>query len=106
MLFFATRARLFKNTRFQDPTVKRMLSKLQNIGKAALPKDKLLEVTSGAPGSPGTCSSLWGGGQPAGGEPRAWGGREVGGAGPELPLGEEQSKGCWEDATARTASPG
>ncbi|KAF5924442.1 hypothetical protein HPG69_018843 [Diceros bicornis minor] len=43
MLFFGTRARLFKIARFQDPVVKRMLSKLQNIDKAALPKDELRE---------------------------------------------------------------
>ncbi|XP_039091839.1 angiotensin-converting enzyme-like protein Ace3 [Hyaena hyaena] len=43
MLYFGTRARLFKISRFQDPAVKRMLSKLQNIDKAALPQDKLRE---------------------------------------------------------------
>ncbi|XP_011366886.1 angiotensin-converting enzyme-like protein Ace3 [Pteropus vampyrus] len=43
MLYFGTRARLFKNASFQDPTIKRMLSKLQNIDKAALPKDELRE---------------------------------------------------------------
>nr|XP_019588384.1 PREDICTED: angiotensin-converting enzyme-like [Rhinolophus sinicus] len=42
-LYFGTRVRLFKNARFQDPAVKRMLSKLQNIEKAALPKDELRE---------------------------------------------------------------
>nr|KAF6454433.1 hypothetical protein HJG63_000150 [Rousettus aegyptiacus] len=43
MLYFGTRARLFKNASFQDPSIKRMLSKLQNIDKAALPKDELRE---------------------------------------------------------------
>ncbi|XP_040495792.1 angiotensin-converting enzyme-like protein Ace3 [Ursus americanus] len=43
MLYFGTRARLFKTSRFQDPAVKRMLSKLQNIDKAALPQDELRE---------------------------------------------------------------
>uniref|UniRef100_A0A9L0S5M0 Angiotensin-converting enzyme n=1 Tax=Equus caballus TaxID=9796 RepID=A0A9L0S5M0_HORSE len=56
MLFFGTQARLFKIARFQDPVVKHMLSKLQNIDKAALPKDELQEVMEGAPRSPGTCS--------------------------------------------------
>uniref|UniRef100_F6XKU8 Angiotensin-converting enzyme n=1 Tax=Equus caballus TaxID=9796 RepID=F6XKU8_HORSE len=52
MLFFGTQARLFKIARFQDPVVKHMLSKLQNIDKAALPKDELQEVMEGAPRSP------------------------------------------------------
>lgn len=56
MLYFGTRARLFKNASFQDPSIKRMLSKLQNIDKAALPKDELREVMDGAPRSPGACS--------------------------------------------------
>nr|XP_020044006.1 angiotensin-converting enzyme-like [Castor canadensis] len=43
MTYFGTRARLFKITQFQDPAVKRMLSKLQDIDKAALPKDELQE---------------------------------------------------------------
>ncbi|XP_045746145.2 angiotensin-converting enzyme-like protein Ace3 [Mirounga angustirostris] len=43
MLYFGTRARLFKTSRFHDATVKRMLSKLQNIDKAALPQDELQE---------------------------------------------------------------
>ncbi|KAM4843255.1 angiotensin-converting enzyme-like protein Ace3 [Thomomys bottae] len=43
MLYFGTRARLFNINQFRDPVVKRMLSKLQNIDKAALPKDELLE---------------------------------------------------------------
>ncbi|XP_004749261.2 angiotensin-converting enzyme-like protein Ace3 isoform X1 [Mustela putorius furo] len=43
MLYFGTRARLFKTSRFQDPAVKRMLSKLQTIDKAALPQDELRE---------------------------------------------------------------
>ncbi|XP_025746074.1 LOW QUALITY PROTEIN: angiotensin-converting enzyme-like protein Ace3 [Callorhinus ursinus] len=43
MLYFGTRARLFKTSRFHDVAVKRMLSKLQNIGKAALPQDELWE---------------------------------------------------------------
>lgn len=56
MLYFGTRARLFKTSRFQDPDVKRLLSKLLNIDKAALPQDELREVMDGAPRSPGTCS--------------------------------------------------
>uniref|UniRef100_A0A8C7BW83 Angiotensin-converting enzyme n=1 Tax=Neovison vison TaxID=452646 RepID=A0A8C7BW83_NEOVI len=47
MLYFGTRARLFKTSRFQDPAVKRMLSKLQTIDKAALPQDELREVMDG-----------------------------------------------------------
>ncbi|XP_072602963.1 angiotensin-converting enzyme-like protein Ace3 [Vulpes vulpes] len=43
MLYFGTRARLFKTSRFQDPDVKRLLSKLLNIDKAALPQDELRE---------------------------------------------------------------
>uniref|UniRef100_A0A673VHG5 Angiotensin-converting enzyme n=1 Tax=Suricata suricatta TaxID=37032 RepID=A0A673VHG5_SURSU len=43
MLYFGTQAHLFKISRFQDPAVKRMLSKLQNIDKAALPQDELWE---------------------------------------------------------------
>ncbi|XP_035972038.1 angiotensin-converting enzyme-like protein Ace3 [Halichoerus grypus] len=43
MLYFGTRARLFKTSRFHDAAVKRMLSKLQNIDKAALPQDELRE---------------------------------------------------------------
>ncbi|KAK2110900.1 Angiotensin-converting enzyme-like protein Ace3 [Saguinus oedipus] len=54
MIYFGTRARLFKVTQFQDPDVKRMLSKLQNIERAALPKDELQEVMDGAPRSLGT----------------------------------------------------
>jgi hypothetical protein len=50
MTYFGTRARLFKITQFQDPAVKRMLSKLQDIDKAALPKDELQEVIDRAPG--------------------------------------------------------
>uniref|UniRef100_A0A8C3WTT6 Angiotensin-converting enzyme n=1 Tax=Catagonus wagneri TaxID=51154 RepID=A0A8C3WTT6_9CETA len=42
-LYFGTRAHLFKIDDFQDPDVKRMLSKLQNVYKAALPKDELQE---------------------------------------------------------------
>ncbi|XP_008269909.2 angiotensin-converting enzyme-like protein Ace3 isoform X1 [Oryctolagus cuniculus] len=43
LTYFGTRARLFKTSQFQDPAVKRMLSKLKDIDKAALPKDKLWE---------------------------------------------------------------
>uniref|UniRef100_H0XMC6 Angiotensin-converting enzyme n=1 Tax=Otolemur garnettii TaxID=30611 RepID=H0XMC6_OTOGA len=43
MVYFGTRARLFKTDQFQDQVVKRMLSKLQDIGKAALPQDELRE---------------------------------------------------------------
>ncbi|XP_012602958.1 angiotensin-converting enzyme-like protein Ace3 isoform X1 [Microcebus murinus] len=49
MVYFGTRARLFKIAQIEDPAVKRMLSKLQDIGKAALPKDELREVMDGAP---------------------------------------------------------
>ncbi|KAF4012729.1 hypothetical protein G4228_002986 [Cervus hanglu yarkandensis] len=42
-LYFGTRARLFKIANFQDPDVKRMLSKLLNVDKAALPKEELRE---------------------------------------------------------------
>ncbi|VFV22246.1 angiotensin-converting enzyme-like [Lynx pardinus] len=41
MPYFGTWARQFKISRFQDPAMKRMLSKLQNIDKAALPQDEL-----------------------------------------------------------------
>nr|XP_003472155.2 angiotensin-converting enzyme-like protein Ace3 [Cavia porcellus] len=43
MKHFGTQAHLFNITQIQDPTVKRMLSKLQDIGKAALPYDDLWE---------------------------------------------------------------
>ncbi|XP_028721157.1 angiotensin-converting enzyme-like protein Ace3 [Peromyscus leucopus] len=43
MLYFSTRARLFKTDQFQDPEVKRMLSKLQNVDKSALPTEELRE---------------------------------------------------------------
>eukprot|EP00071_Canis_lupus_P044971 XP_022278528.1 angiotensin-converting enzyme-like protein Ace3 isoform X1 [Canis lupus familiaris] len=43
MLYFGTQARLFKTSRFQDPDVKRLLSKLLNVDKAALPQDELQE---------------------------------------------------------------
>ncbi|XP_030892312.1 angiotensin-converting enzyme-like protein Ace3 [Leptonychotes weddellii] len=46
MLYFGTRARLFKTSRFHDAAVKRMLSKLQNIDKAALPQDELREYNN------------------------------------------------------------
>ncbi|XP_055435571.1 angiotensin-converting enzyme-like protein Ace3 [Bubalus kerabau] len=42
-LYFGTRARMFKIANFQDSDVKRMLSKLLNIDKAALPKEELRE---------------------------------------------------------------
>ncbi|XP_017919506.1 PREDICTED: angiotensin-converting enzyme [Capra hircus] len=42
-LYFGTRARLFKVANFQDSDVKRMLSKLLNVDKAALPKEELRE---------------------------------------------------------------
>jgi hypothetical protein len=50
MRYFGTRARLFKITQFQDPAVKRMLRKLRDIDKAALPEDELQEVIDRAPG--------------------------------------------------------
>lgn len=81
MLYFGTRARLFKNASFQDPTIKRMLSKLQNIDKAALPKDELREVMDGAPRSPGACSPPQGWVGLQGGSWSVWGRREVGGQG-------------------------
>ncbi|XP_012588563.1 PREDICTED: angiotensin-converting enzyme-like isoform X2 [Condylura cristata] len=43
MLYFGSRARLFKMADLQSPVVKRMLSKLQHIDKAALPQDDLQE---------------------------------------------------------------
>nr|XP_021489952.1 angiotensin-converting enzyme-like [Meriones unguiculatus] len=43
MLYFGTRARLFKTDHFHDPEVKRMLSKLQNVDKSALPTEDLRE---------------------------------------------------------------
>ncbi|XP_037350441.1 angiotensin-converting enzyme-like protein Ace3 [Talpa occidentalis] len=43
MLYFGSRARLFRMANIQSPTVKRMLSKLQHIDKAALPQDDLRE---------------------------------------------------------------
>lgn len=106
MLFFGTQARLFKIARFQDPVVKHMLSKLQNIDKAALPKDELQEVMEGAPRSPGTCSPARGGWVSCWmGSRSVWGRREVAGAGPELSLGEGESGDWWEDASARPTSP-
>ncbi|XP_057569833.1 angiotensin-converting enzyme-like protein Ace3 [Hippopotamus amphibius kiboko] len=42
-LYFGMRARLFKTAGIQDPDVKRTLSKLQNLDKAALPKEELRE---------------------------------------------------------------
>lgn len=101
MLYFGTRARLFKNASFQDPSIKRMLSKLQNIDKAALPKDELREVMDGAPRSPGACSppqgwvGLQGGSWECMGQEGGWW------AGQELPLGREGSGGWREDASAR-----
>lgn len=103
MLYFGTRARLFKTSRFQDPAVKRMLSKLQNIDKAALPQDELREVMDGAPRSPGTCSppqgwvgwpggsqTVWAGGRLSGRATASSGGgeKEAGGTMPQtgLPL--------------------
>uniref|UniRef100_H0VWU3 Angiotensin-converting enzyme n=1 Tax=Cavia porcellus TaxID=10141 RepID=H0VWU3_CAVPO len=43
MKYFSTWAHLFNITQIQDPTVKRMLSKLKEIGKAALPYEELWE---------------------------------------------------------------
>ncbi|XP_006146875.1 angiotensin-converting enzyme-like protein Ace3 [Tupaia chinensis] len=43
MMYFGSRARLFKTAQLQDLDVKRALSKLQDIDKAALPKDELWE---------------------------------------------------------------
>lgn len=77
MLYFGTRARLFKISRFQDSAVKRMLSKLQNIEKAALPQDELREVMDGAPTSPGICSPPQGWMGWPGGKPEHLGRREV-----------------------------
>lgn len=75
--------RLFKSARFQDPAVKCMLSKLQNLGKVALPKDKLQEIMKGARRSPGACF------HPRGGWASWWGDR-VSGAGRRL-VGQGQS---------------
>lgn len=64
---------MFEITRFQDPTVRRMLSKLQNREKAALTKDELQEVMDRAPRSLGTYSQPGGWvGQP-GGDPECLG---------------------------------
>uniref|UniRef100_A0A8D2K6D3 Angiotensin-converting enzyme n=1 Tax=Theropithecus gelada TaxID=9565 RepID=A0A8D2K6D3_THEGE len=43
MIYFGTRACLFKVAQFQNQDLNRMLRKLQNIDKAALPKDELRE---------------------------------------------------------------
>ncbi|XP_028636529.1 angiotensin-converting enzyme-like protein Ace3 [Grammomys surdaster] len=43
MLYFGIRARMFRIDHFLNPDVKRMLSKLQNIDKSALPTKDLLE---------------------------------------------------------------
>ncbi|XP_052051480.1 angiotensin-converting enzyme-like protein Ace3 [Apodemus sylvaticus] len=43
MLYFGTRARMFRMNHFLDPDVKRMLRKLRNIDKSALPTKDLLE---------------------------------------------------------------
>lgn len=50
MLYFGIRARMFRIDHFLNPDVKRMLSKLQNIDKSALPTKDLLEVIDRAPG--------------------------------------------------------
>ncbi|XP_006833788.1 PREDICTED: angiotensin-converting enzyme-like [Chrysochloris asiatica] len=42
-LYFGTRARLFNFTTFQDLATKRMLRKVQDMGKAALPDEELRE---------------------------------------------------------------
>lgn len=57
MMYFGNRARLFKTDHFQSPEVKRMLSKLQNIDKSALPTEDLREVIARSPGLQGTYSS-------------------------------------------------
>lgn len=54
MLYFSTRARMFRTDHFLNQDVKRMLRKLQNIDKSALPTEDLLEVTDRGPGRPGT----------------------------------------------------
>lgn len=54
MLYFGSRARMFKTNYFHDPEVKRMLSKLQNVDKSALPTEDLREVIDRAPGRHGT----------------------------------------------------
>lgn len=95
-------ARLFKTSRFQDPAVKRMLSKLQNIDKAALPQDELEEVMDGAPRSPGTCSPPQG--WLAEGKPDRLGRREVVGQGYSFLWGRRE-RGWWEDASDRPAPP-
>ena len=89
MPYFGTWARLFKISRFQDPAMKRMLSKLQNIDKAALPQDELREVMDGAPMSPGICSPPQGWVGWPGGKPESLGRGEVVRKDHELPLGEE-----------------
>lgn len=56
MLYFSSRARLFKTAHFQDQDMKRMLSKLQNVDKSALPTEDLREVIDRAPGLQSTHS--------------------------------------------------
>lgn len=96
-LYFGTRARLFKITNIQDPMLKRMLTKLQNLEKAALPQEELQEVMDGAPRSPGTWSLPprveW---AVQVGSQSAWaGGRRVGGRA-ALPWDQQGSRGWWE----------
>ena len=84
-LYFGTRARMFKIANFQDSDVKRMLSKLLNIDKAALPKEELREVMDEPPGLQAHAPPS-GVGRPPGGEPPG-AERSLGEAGLELPLG-------------------
>lgn len=84
-LYFGTRARLFKVANFQDSDVKRMLSKLLNVDKAALPKEELREVMDKPPGLQAHAPHPRVGRLPGGEPPGA--GKRLGEAGPELPLG-------------------
>lgn len=58
MLYFGTRARMFRIDHFQDLDVKRRLSKLRNIDKSALPVEDFQEVIDRGPGLQGTHTLL------------------------------------------------
>ena len=98
-LYFGTRARLFKIANFQDPDVKRMLSKLLNVDKAALPKEELREVMDEPPGLQAHAPHPRGG--QAAGWGAAWGWKEVGGGRARAFSGWVRvvSRVQWEDGT-------
>lgn len=102
MLYFGTRARMFRIDQFLNRDVKRMLRKLQNIDKSALPMEDLLEVTDRAPGLPGTHTpaSKRRVGQLGLGTRVSRAGAAIGGMAPELPVEEEGG------TLARPTSPG